>query len=102
MPALGQSPANSSTQGSAHPSVDRPRHERRRANMASAGNGSSSHMAGELFKMMAGVDMVHVPYRGQGPAMTDLLGGQLQVIFATTPGTGASRFGIRAPKMGCG
>jgi tripartite-type tricarboxylate transporter receptor subunit TctC len=37
--------------------------------------------------MMAGVDMVHVPYRGQGPAMTDLLGGQLQVIFATTPGT---------------
>jgi tripartite-type tricarboxylate transporter receptor subunit TctC len=56
-------------------------------NMASAGNGSSSHMAGELFKMMAGVDMVHVPYRGQGPAMTDLLGGQLQVIFATTPGT---------------
>ena len=56
-------------------------------NMGSAGNGSSSHMAGELFKMMAGVDLVHVPYRGQGPAMTDLLGGQLQVIFATTPGT---------------
>jgi tripartite-type tricarboxylate transporter receptor subunit TctC len=44
-------------------------------------------MAGELFKMMAGVNLVHVPYRGQGPAMTDLLGGQLQVIFATTPGT---------------
>ncbi|MBV9556916.1 MAG: tripartite tricarboxylate transporter substrate binding protein, partial [Pseudolabrys sp.] len=58
-----------------------------RINMGSAGNGSSSHMAGELFKMMAGVDLVHVPYRGQGPAMTDLLGGQLQVIFATTPGT---------------
>ncbi len=56
-------------------------------NMGSAGNGSSSHMAGELFKMLAGVDLVHVPYRGQGPAMTDLLGGQLQVIFATTPGT---------------
>jgi len=56
-------------------------------NMGSAGNGSSSHMAGELFKMMAGVDLVHVPYRGQGPALTDLLGGQLQVIFATTPGT---------------
>jgi tripartite-type tricarboxylate transporter receptor subunit TctC len=56
-------------------------------NMGSAGNGSSSHMAGELFKMMAGVNLVHVPYRGQGPAMTDLLGGQLQVIFATTPGT---------------
>jgi tripartite-type tricarboxylate transporter receptor subunit TctC len=56
-------------------------------NMASAGNGTSSHMAGELFKMMAGVDMVHVPYRGQGPALTDLLGGQVQVMFATTPGT---------------
>ena len=58
-----------------------------RVNMGSAGNGSSSHMAGELFKMMAGVNLVHVPYRGQGPALTDLLGGQIQVIFATTPGT---------------
>jgi tripartite-type tricarboxylate transporter receptor subunit TctC len=56
-------------------------------NMGSAGNGSSSHMAGELLKMLAGVNVVHVPYRGQGPAMTDLLGGQLQVIFATMPGT---------------
>jgi tripartite-type tricarboxylate transporter receptor subunit TctC len=56
-------------------------------NMASAGNGTSSHMAGELFKMMAGVDMVHVPYRGQGPALSDLLGAQVQVLFATTPGT---------------
>jgi tripartite-type tricarboxylate transporter receptor subunit TctC len=58
-------------------------------NMGSAGNASSSHMAGELFKMLAGVNLVHVPYRGQGPAMTDLLGGQIQVIFATTPGTTA-------------
>jgi tripartite-type tricarboxylate transporter receptor subunit TctC len=58
-----------------------------RVNMGSAGNGSSSHMAGELFKMLTGVNLVHVPYRGQGPALTDLLGGQLQVIFATTPGT---------------
>jgi len=56
-------------------------------NMASAGNGSAPHMAGELFKMMAGVDMVHVPYRGQGPALSDLLGGQVQVYFATAPGT---------------
>jgi tripartite-type tricarboxylate transporter receptor subunit TctC len=56
-------------------------------NMGSGGNGSSGHMAGELFKLMAGVDLIHVPYRGQGPAMNDLLGGQLQVIFATTPGT---------------
>ena len=55
--------------------------------MASAGNGSAPHMAGELFKMMAGVDMLHIPYRGQGPALTDLLGGQVQVLFATAPGT---------------
>jgi tripartite-type tricarboxylate transporter receptor subunit TctC len=53
-------------------------------------------MAGELFKLMAGVNLVHVPYRGQGPAMNDLLGGQLQVIFATTPGT--TEF-VRAGKL---
>jgi tripartite-type tricarboxylate transporter receptor subunit TctC len=58
-----------------------------KVNMASAGNGSAPHMAGELFKMMAGVNLVHVPYRGQGPALTDLLGGQVQVLFATAPGT---------------
>jgi tripartite-type tricarboxylate transporter receptor subunit TctC len=49
--------------------------------MASSGNGSSTHVAGELFKMMTGIDMVHVPYRGTGPAITDLLGGQVQVMF---------------------
>ena len=54
-------------------------------NMASSGNGSSAHVAGELFKMMTGVDMVHVPYRGNAPALTDLLGGQVQVYFVTTP-----------------
>ena len=53
--------------------------------MASAGVGSSSHMSGELFKMMAGVSLVHVPYRGQAPALTDLLGGQVQVDFSTMP-----------------
>ena len=58
-----------------------------KVNMASAGSGSAPHMAGELFKMMTGVDMVHVPYRGQGPAMTDLLGGQVQILFAAAPGT---------------
>jgi tripartite-type tricarboxylate transporter receptor subunit TctC len=58
-----------------------------KVNMASAGFGSAPHMAGELFNVMAGVKMVHVPYRGQGPALTDLLGGQVQVLFATTPGT---------------
>jgi tripartite-type tricarboxylate transporter receptor subunit TctC len=56
-------------------------------NMASAGNGTAPHMAGELFKMMAGVNLVHIPYRGQAPALTDLLGGQVQVLFATAPGT---------------
>src|SRR5262245_46298056 len=50
-----------------------------RINMASAGNGSTSHLAGELFKAMAGVNLVHVPYRGGGPAVNDLLGGQVQV-----------------------
>ena len=54
-------------------------------NMASAGTGSTSHMSGELFKMMAGINMVHVPYRGQASALTDLLGGQVQVDFATMP-----------------
>jgi tripartite-type tricarboxylate transporter receptor subunit TctC len=53
--------------------------------MASAGIGSASHMSGELFKMMAGVNLVHVPYRGQAPALTDLLGGQVQVDFSTMP-----------------
>jgi tripartite-type tricarboxylate transporter receptor subunit TctC len=53
--------------------------------MASGGNGTTPHVAGELFKMMAGIDMVHVPYRGAGPAITDLLGGQVQVLFAGTP-----------------
>jgi len=57
-----------------------------KVNMASAGIGSAPHMAGELFNFMAGVKMVHVPYRGQGPALADLLGGQVQVLFATTPG----------------
>jgi len=53
--------------------------------MASAGIGSTSHLAGELFKAMAGVNLVHVPYRGGGPAVNDLLGGQVQVYFASTP-----------------
>jgi tripartite-type tricarboxylate transporter receptor subunit TctC len=50
-------------------------------NFASAGSGSSSHVTGELFKRMAGVDMQHVPYRGAAPALTDLLGGQVQAMF---------------------
>jgi tripartite-type tricarboxylate transporter receptor subunit TctC len=54
-------------------------------NMASSGIGGSQHVCGELFKFMTGVDMVHVPYRGSTPALTDLLGGQVQVMFDTTP-----------------
>ena len=64
--------------------------------MASAGIGSGPHVAGELFKMMTGVDMVHVPYRGGGPALTDLLGGQVQVMFGTVP---ASIEYIRAGRL---
>jgi tripartite-type tricarboxylate transporter receptor subunit TctC len=52
-------------------------------NMASSGNGTSGHIAGELFKMMTGINTVHVPYRGGAPALTDLLGGQVQVLFGT-------------------
>jgi len=55
--------------------------------MASSGNGTSPHIAGELFKMMTGVDMVHVPYRGAAPALTDLLGGQVQAMIASTAAT---------------
>ena len=56
-----------------------------RVNMASGGIGSSQHIYGELFKLMAGVDMVHVPYRGGGPALIDLLAGQVPVMFDTIP-----------------
>src|SRR5262245_10840262 len=55
--------------------------------MASAGNGSMPHLSGELFKMMTGVNMVHVPYRGEAPAFTDLLGGQVQLYFGTLLGS---------------
>ena len=54
-------------------------------NFASPGNGSTIHLCGELFKMMTGVNMVHVPYRGNAPALTDLLAGQVQMMFADTP-----------------
>ena len=64
--------------------------------MASAGNGTAPHVAGELFKMMTGVDMVHVPYRGAAPALTDLLGGQVQVMFDAMP---SSIEYIRAGKL---
>lgn len=56
-----------------------------KVNMASGGTGGFSHAFGELFKMRAGVELLHVPYRGVGPALTDLLGGQVQVMFDTLP-----------------
>ena len=65
-------------------------------NMASSGTGSASHVSGELFKMMTGVNLVHVPYRGGGPALTDLLAGQVQVYFSPMP---AAIEYIRAGKL---
>ena len=53
--------------------------------MASGGTGSASHVGGELFKLMTGIDMLHVPYRGGSPALTDLIGGQVQVMFSPLP-----------------
>jgi len=54
-------------------------------NMASSGNGSTIHMSGELFKMLTGINMIHVPYRGGAPALTDLMGGQVHVMFDNVP-----------------
>ena len=68
----------------------------RRINMASPGIGTPGHVAGELFKMMTGTEMVHVPYRGGGPALTGLIGGQVQVFF---PSTSLSIEQIRAGKL---
>ena len=65
-------------------------------NFASPGNGTTAHMAGELFKMMAGVNMIHVPYRGGAPAVADLIAGQVQVSFDTMP---TSIEHIRAGKL---
>jgi tripartite-type tricarboxylate transporter receptor subunit TctC len=67
-----------------------------KVNFASGGIGGGSHVIGELFKAMAGVDMVHVPYRGDAPALTDLIGGQVQVAFPTLP---VSIEHIRAGKL---
>ena len=65
-------------------------------NMASAGVGGPQHVAGELFKYMAGVDLVHVPYHGSTPAMVDLLAGQVQVMFDVTPIVAAADQGRQA------
>jgi tripartite-type tricarboxylate transporter receptor subunit TctC len=67
-----------------------------KVNMATGGSGAGSHMAGELFKMMTGVNMQHVPYRGVAPALTDLIGGQAQVMF---PSVLSSLEYVRAGKL---
>ena len=64
--------------------------------MASAGIGSAGHLAGELFKMMAGVSLVHVPYRGNAPALTDLIAGKVEVLF---PSSGSSIEYVRTGKV---
>ena len=65
-------------------------------NFASSGSGTSIHLSGELFKTMAGVDMVHVPYKGSAPALTDLMGGQVQLMFDNLPSSLAQ---IKAGKL---
>jgi tripartite-type tricarboxylate transporter receptor subunit TctC len=67
-----------------------------KVNMGSGGVGATGHMAGELFQLMAGIKLVHVPYRGESLALTDLLGGQVQVVFATA---GSSIQYIKADKL---
>ena len=67
-----------------------------KVNMASGGTGTAGHMSGELFKMMAGVNMIHVPYRGEALALTDMLGGHAQAMFGTMP---ASIEHVRAGKL---
>jgi len=67
-----------------------------RINMGSAGVGSTGHLAGELFKMMAGINLIHVPYRGNAPALTDLIAGQIEVLF---PSLGSSIEYVKAGKL---
>jgi len=67
-----------------------------KVNMASGGNGTAGHLSGELFKLLTGVNMVHVPYRGEAPALTDMLAGHVQAMFGTMP---ASIEHVRAGKL---
>ena len=69
-------------------------------NMASSGNGTSVHLSGELFKMMTGVKMTHVPYKGSAPALTDLIGGQVQVMFDNLPSSIGAHQGRQAARAG--
>jgi tripartite-type tricarboxylate transporter receptor subunit TctC len=67
-----------------------------KVNMASGGNGTAGHLSGELFKLLTGLNMAHVPYRGEAPALTDMLAGHVQAIFGTMP---ASIEYVRAGKL---
>ena len=67
-----------------------------KVNMASGGSGTAGHLSGELFKLVTGVNMVHVPYRGETPALTDMLAGHVQAMFGTMP---ASIEHVRAGKL---
>jgi len=74
--------------------------EPKKLTFASQGNGTSAHLAGELFKNLAKVDLTHVPYRGAGPALTDLLGGQVDMMFATAAAVGAFLDGGKLRALG--
>jgi tripartite-type tricarboxylate transporter receptor subunit TctC len=67
-----------------------------KVNMASGGNGTAGHLSGELFKLLTGLNMVHVPYRGEAPALTDMLAGHVQAMFGTMP---AAIESVRAGKL---
>ena len=69
--------------------LDYARKQKKGLTYGSAGNGSTQHMTGEYFKQAANVDLLHIPYKGSGPAMTDLLGGQIDVVFETLPALSA-------------
>jgi tripartite-type tricarboxylate transporter receptor subunit TctC len=71
-----------------------------KVNMASSGSGASTHLSGELFKFMTGCNMLHVPYKGAGPALTDLIGGQVQVFFDNLPSSAPHITGGRIRALG--
>ena len=75
-----------------------PRQNPGKLNFGSAGTGGTIHLAGEMFKQMAGVEMTHVPYKGAGPALTDLMSGNIQVMFDTlSTGAAAGEAGLLRP-----
>ena len=73
-----------------------------RLNYASTGVGSAAHLAGELFKTLAGVDLQHIPFRGSAPLLTELLAGRIDLTFATLPSVIVLDRGRSDPRAGCG